>query len=178
LRWVTEGRKHVGGGGPDLRPGETKLPAAQARTGHARDAPGDTGRSHGREASDGLLWTIEHRLYRAGSTDCPPWSGSFGSSHLVHGEACPHLLAHLQWWRADSHVVRPHASLRVTLGRPAAARWQAGGATRPPTYRSSGSGENQPTVDSEGSAQFSLAAGATLHHVSVNGARRHPVKWR
>jgi hypothetical protein len=30
----------------------------------------------------------------------------------------PHLLAHLEWWRADSHVVRPHASLRVALVSP------------------------------------------------------------
>jgi len=25
----------------------------------------------------------------------------------------PHLLAHLEWWRAYYHFVRPHASLRV-----------------------------------------------------------------
>jgi hypothetical protein len=30
----------------------------------------------------------------------------------------PHLLAHLEWWRAYYHVVRPHASLRVALGQP------------------------------------------------------------
>src|SRR5215470_18581764 len=30
----------------------------------------------------------------------------------------PHLLAHLAWWRADSHFVRPHASLRVALVQP------------------------------------------------------------
>src|SRR5260370_7265325 len=30
----------------------------------------------------------------------------------------PHLLAHLEWWRADSHFVRPHASLRVALVHP------------------------------------------------------------
>jgi hypothetical protein len=30
----------------------------------------------------------------------------------------PHLLAHLEWWRADSHFVRPHASLRVALMQP------------------------------------------------------------
>jgi len=30
----------------------------------------------------------------------------------------PHLLAHLEWWRAYSHVVRPHASLRVKLVQP------------------------------------------------------------
>jgi IS1 family transposase len=30
----------------------------------------------------------------------------------------PHLLAHLEWWRAYYHFVRPHASLRVTLVQP------------------------------------------------------------
>jgi IS1 family transposase len=30
----------------------------------------------------------------------------------------PHLLAHLEWWRASYHFVRPHASLRVALGQP------------------------------------------------------------
>jgi IS1 family transposase len=30
----------------------------------------------------------------------------------------PHLLAHLQWWRASSHFVRPHQSLRVRLVQP------------------------------------------------------------
>ena len=30
----------------------------------------------------------------------------------------PHLLVHLEWWRAYSHFVRPHASLRVALVQP------------------------------------------------------------
>jgi IS1 family transposase len=30
----------------------------------------------------------------------------------------PHLLAHLEWWRAYSHCVRPHQSLRVALVQP------------------------------------------------------------
>ena len=30
----------------------------------------------------------------------------------------PHLLAHLEWWRAYYHFVRPHASLRVMLVQP------------------------------------------------------------
>src|SRR5690242_17692687 len=30
----------------------------------------------------------------------------------------PHLLAHLEWWRAYSHFVRPHQSLRVALKQP------------------------------------------------------------
>jgi len=30
----------------------------------------------------------------------------------------PHVLAHLEWWRAYYHFVRPHASLRVALMQP------------------------------------------------------------
>jgi hypothetical protein len=30
----------------------------------------------------------------------------------------PQLLAHLEWWRAYYHVVRPHAALRIALGQP------------------------------------------------------------
>src|SRR5690348_9759532 len=30
----------------------------------------------------------------------------------------PHLLAHLEWWRAYYHVVRPHESLRVAFAEP------------------------------------------------------------
>ena len=30
----------------------------------------------------------------------------------------PHLLANLEWWRAYSHFVRPHQSLRVALVQP------------------------------------------------------------
>jgi Integrase core domain len=30
----------------------------------------------------------------------------------------PHLLAHLEWWRAYYHFVRPHQSLRVALLQP------------------------------------------------------------
>jgi transposase InsO family protein len=33
-------------------------------------------------------------------------------------QQAPHLLAHLEWWRAYYHFVRPHRSLRVPLVRP------------------------------------------------------------
>jgi IS1 family transposase/transposase-like protein len=33
-------------------------------------------------------------------------------------QQAPHLLAHLEWWRAYYHFVRPHASLKVALGQP------------------------------------------------------------
>jgi hypothetical protein len=35
-------------------------------------------------------------------------------------QQAPHLLAHLEWWRAYSHFVRPHAALRVPLVQPQA----------------------------------------------------------
>jgi hypothetical protein len=57
-------------------------------------------------------------------------------------------------------------------------RWQAGGATLPASNGSSGSGENQPTLDSTRSALFSYAAGAMLHNVSVNEARKRTLKWQ
>ena len=33
-------------------------------------------------------------------------------------QQAPQLLAHLEWWRASSHFVRPHTSLRVALMQP------------------------------------------------------------
>ena len=33
-------------------------------------------------------------------------------------QQAPQLLAHLEWWRAYYHVVRPHAALRVRLVQP------------------------------------------------------------
>ena len=53
-------------------------------------------------------------------------------------QPAPHLLAHLEWWRGYSHFVRPHASLRVAFEQPAAARWQASGATVPAADASHG----------------------------------------
>jgi hypothetical protein len=32
-------------------------------------------------------------------------------------QQAPYLLAHIHWWRAYYHFVRPHASLRVALGQ-------------------------------------------------------------
>jgi len=84
----------------------------------------------------------------------------------------PHLLAHLEWWRAYYHFVRPHASLRVTFGQPTAARGQASGATLPPADSSHGSRQNEPTMDSGGSPLFSSAAGPLLSLLRAPEARR------
>ncbi len=83
----------------------------------------------------------------------------------------PQLLAHLEWWRASYHVVRPHAALRLALVQPAAARWQTCCTTLPAAHSSHGSGDNQSSLDRAGSALFSFAAGAVLHTVSGNEVR-------
>jgi hypothetical protein len=90
----------------------------------------------------------------------------------------PHLLAHLEWWRASYHFVRPHAALRMALVQPAAARWKAGGATLPTADPSHGSRENHSTMDSKGGAVLSSAADAMLHKVSLNKARKLPTQWQ
>ena len=82
-------------------------------------------------------------------------------------QQAPHLLAHLEWWRAYYHFVRPHASLQVALVQPR----ERGGKLVAQRYRhrteADGSGKNQPTVDSARSVVISLAAGTMLHNVSV-----------
>lgn len=46
-------------------------------------------------------------------------------------QTAPHLLVHLEWWRAYSHFARPHASLRVTIAQPV----NRGGGRLPQRYR-------------------------------------------
>jgi len=53
----------AGGGWSDLRSGEEKLPATEAGSRHACDAPWHRGCSHQRIAETGFLWTIEHGIY-------------------------------------------------------------------------------------------------------------------
>ncbi len=96
----------------------------------------------------------------------------------ARAKLAPQLLAHLEWWRAYYHFVRPHVALRIALMQPAAARWQAGGAALPAANPSHGSGENQPTMDHAGSPVLSFASDAMLHDVSVNEGRRRPMKWQ
>ncbi len=50
----------------------------------------------------------------------------------------PQRLAHLEWWRAYSHFVRPHASLRVALVQPrerVASYWRNATDSVPPQWQ-------------------------------------------
>ncbi len=74
----------------------------------------------------------------------------------------PQLLVHLEWWRAYYHFMRPHASLRMALVQPAAARGQTDSATRPPADPSHGSRENQATLDDARGALLPITVGSRL----------------
>jgi IS1 family transposase len=43
---------------------------------------------------------------------------ALGRRTWATAQRTPHLIAHLEWWRAYYHFVRPHRSLRVALTRP------------------------------------------------------------
>ena len=74
----------------------------------------------------------------------------------------PHLLAHLEWWRAYYHFVRPHAIAASGARAATRARWQTAGATLPATDASHGSRQNEPTMDGTRGALVPLAAGFRL----------------
>jgi hypothetical protein len=66
----------------------------------------------------GFGGAAEHRFYRAGESDHPPWIAALARRTWATAQQSPHLLAHLEWWRAYYHFVRPHHSLRVALVQP------------------------------------------------------------
>ena len=156
--------------GSHLWSGEKMLPAAQAGSGHACDAPWDTSRSHGRLAGMRLLGSVEHRHNSAGEPDRPSWGSSSRTPHVGHGEARSTpagplgMVACLLPFCPSARIITHSA--RTT----ARARRQVGSATLPTAYASDGSRENQPTVVNTGSPVLSLATNAMLQTVSVNEA--------
>jgi hypothetical protein len=77
-------------------------------------------------------------------------------------QQAPQLLVHLEWWRAYSHFVRPHTSLRVALVQPR----ERGGKLVTQRYRhrteADGGGKNQPTLDGARGALLPIAAAFRL----------------
>src|SRR6185295_5786856 len=82
-------------------------------------------------------------------------------------QQAPHLLLHLEWWRAYYHFVRPHKSLRIELRQPL----ERGGKCLPQRYR-----QRTPA----------MAAGLTrrrwtaqdLLTLAPAGAARRWLRWR
>ena len=68
-------------------------------------------------------------------------------------QAAPHVLAHLEWWRAYYHFTRPHASLRIGLPPTTTGTWwSAAAAALSATDASDGSRADESAVDSTGVA--------------------------
>ncbi len=89
----------------------------------------------------------------------------------------PQLLAHLQWWRAYYHFVRPHAALRVALVQPrerGASWWH--NATGSVLRR-----WQQGELIDDGQRRTCSVIPLRLampNYLSVNEARRHPRNGR
>ena len=152
----------AGGGGPDLRPSEEKLPATQASPGLARDASWHRGRSHRYFTGTGFLWTAQYRFYRAGESDRPPWNSRSGSPHLGHGSAGPTAAGPP---RVVASLLPFCPSSRSAAGEARAAarpRGQAGGATLSAADTCDGCGQNTSTMDSQGGAHMPFAAAFRL----------------
>jgi hypothetical protein len=87
----------------------------------------------------------------------------------------PHLEAHLHWWQASYHFVRPHASLRVTSGQPL----EREGKLRAQRYRqrteADGSRANHAQMDSRGGT---LLPASTYPCLRATKAGNPPTIWR
>src|SRR6266566_2757523 len=108
----------AGGSESDLRPGEKMLPAAQAGARQAHDASGDTGRSHRRLQGMGLSGRLNTAFIERVNLTVRHGVAALARRTWATSKPVPHLLAHMEWWRAYDHVVRPHASLRVAFVQP------------------------------------------------------------
>src|SRR5215472_8859233 len=111
----------AGGTTPDLWPGEEMLPAAQAGSGLPRDAAGDRGRSEGlRGLGMGFSGRLNTACIERVNLTVRHGIAALARRTWATSQQAPQLLAHLEWWRAYYHFVRPHESLRVALLQPRA----------------------------------------------------------
>jgi len=94
----------AGGTTPDLRPGQEMLPAAHALKAVLQGL-GFSGRLN-TAFIERVNLTVRHGIAALARRT---WATS---------QQAPQLLAHLEWWRAYYHFVRPHHSLRVALVQP------------------------------------------------------------
>jgi hypothetical protein len=152
----------AGGGGPDLRPGEEKLPATEAGPGLARDASWHRGRSHRYFTGTGFLWTAQYRFYRTGESDRAPWDSRSGPPDLGHSPAGPTAASPP---RVVASLLPFCPSSRSAAGEARAAAkpwWQAGGATLSAADTCDGCRQNTSTMDSQGGALMPFAAAFRL----------------
>jgi len=99
----------------DVWPSQKELSAAQAAASQTCDPVGDTASVYASLTGAGIYWTGQHGLYRARESDDPSWLAALARRTWATALQTPHLQAHLQWWQAYYHCVRPLASLRVAL---------------------------------------------------------------
>ena len=156
---------------PDLRPGEEMLPTAQAGAGHPCDASWNRGRSQVALQGLGFSGRLNTAFIERVNLTVRHGVAALARRTWATAQPSPHLLAHLEWWRAYYQFV---ASPRIAASSAHAAtrtRGQPFGSTLPAAYASHGSRKNDPTMDRARSAVLSLTKCARLETGSANALR-------
>jgi hypothetical protein len=91
----------------------------RAGAGHARDATrGQAPLSRSRGLGLGLSGRLNTACIERVNLTVRHGVAALARRTWATAKPAPQLLAHLEWWRAYYHFVRPHTSLRVTLMQP------------------------------------------------------------
>ena len=85
---------------------------------HACDAPWDRGALRVTLQQLGLSGRLNTAFIERVNLTVRHGVAALARRTWATSQKSPHLLAHLEWWRAYYHFVRPHESLRVALVLP------------------------------------------------------------
>jgi len=156
------------------------LPAAQAGSSDARDAARDRGRSQSGLARIRFLWTVEHRVHRAGESDHSSWGGSARTTDVGH---VPTSSTTAGLTGVVARVLSLCASPPSTARGARAAtrtRGQASGTTVLAAYSRYGRRQNSSTMDNSGGALVPLGADLRLRDAKarLGWSRRSWGVWR
>jgi transposase InsO family protein len=110
-------QKTAGGGGLDVRSGEKKLPAKLMQVAHVMRL-GTQANLERDLQKIGLSGRLNAAFIERVNLTVRHGVAALARRTWATAQQAPHLLAHLEWWRAYYHCVRPHVSLRVALVQP------------------------------------------------------------
>jgi hypothetical protein len=108
----------AGGTKPDLWPSEEKLPSAQAGSGRARVRLGTEDALKAALQGFGFTGRLNTAFIERVNLTVRHGVAALARRTWATAQQSPHLLAHMEWWRAYYHFVRPHQSLRMVLVQP------------------------------------------------------------
>jgi hypothetical protein len=157
----------AGGGGVDLRPGEKSYRRRKlARVTHVMRLGTESALKAALQGL-GLSGRLNTAFIERVNLTVRHGVAALARRTWATSQQASQLLAHLEWWRAYYHFVRPHASLRIALMQPRG----RGGRRLAQRYRrrtpGHGSWQNEPTMDGARGALLPLAKGFRLRGIEA-----------